>query len=180
MRVVCDEQPAADMVQVWVFEDAFHQPFAQALTAKILVDEDIAKIADNGKISNNPRHTYLTLACIQAKGKRVGKRLICTLARTRARPIGTSQKIVHNSHLEAEWVGADGELVVMDFEHLGHAASVSQHGIIPEIHIIARTVFSLKQSLHNRGWLRAKGALAMTYKLMENYVQTYSMEYFCP
>ena len=130
MRVVGGEQPAADMFQVGMFEHALHQPFAQSMSAKIFVDEDIAEIGNDGKISDDPRHANLTAAFVHAKDKRVGKCLLRAFARTCLCPVGAGKKIIHGVHIQAGWVRADGELIAMGFEYLRHAASLSQHGII--------------------------------------------------
>ena len=130
MRIICGEQPAADMFQVGVFEHALDEPFAQPMTAKIFVDEDITKISNNGKISDDACHAYHAAAFVQAKHERVGKCQVGALARTCLCPIRAGKKVIHSIHIQAGWVRADGELITMNFHHLRHAASVSHHGII--------------------------------------------------
>ena len=103
------------MAQVGVVEDALHQPFAQTVSPIIFVNEDIAKIGDNGKISDDTSHAYLLVALIQAKDKRVGKCCIRTLARTCLCPIGAGKKIIHGIHIQSGWIRADGELITMYF-----------------------------------------------------------------
>ncbi len=65
--VIGGKQPTADEFQVRVFEHGLHQPLAQAMPAKILMDKDIAKIGDNDCVGYYPRHAYLMAAFIDAE-----------------------------------------------------------------------------------------------------------------
>lgn len=55
---------------------------------------------------------------------------------------------MHGVHIQTGWVRADGEWITVGFEYLRHAASLSHHGIIPEIHVLTERVsFPMNQSL---------------------------------
>ena len=53
---------------------------------------------------------------------------------------------MHGVHIQAGWVRADGELIAVSFDDLRHAVSVSQHGIMAGIHVIARTLLFFVRS----------------------------------
>src|SRR5512133_1523900 len=84
MRIACRQQPAAQSLQVGMSVNGFHQPFAQAPAAVILMDEDITKVSKDGIIADDARQTDLPLAIVKSKDKRVGKRALETLTRTPA------------------------------------------------------------------------------------------------
>ena len=92
--------------------------------------------------------------------------LFGAFARTSLCPIGAGEKIIHGVHIQSGWVRADGELITMGFDYLCHAASVSHHGIIAEIHVIARASLFFAEAIpdHYVGdcFGRKSIALAMT------------------
>jgi len=181
MRVICGKQPAADMFQVRMFEHGLHQPLAQTMSAIIFVDEDITKISEDAKISDDTRHAYLAPVFVDTKDQRVGKRFIRALTRTCLGPIGMGKKIIYGVHIHSQRIIADGELITVGFDYLRHAASLSHHGIIAGGHMSLRGGRSSRQSnlLVTGDCFRRKCiALAMTNNSMEKNVQTYSMEYF--
>jgi hypothetical protein len=190
MSIVGGEQPAADVAQVGMFEHGLHQPLAQTMSTKIFMNEDIAEIGDDGVIGHNPRHADLSTALIDAEDERVGECRIGVFARAGLCPVGAGQKIIHGVHIQSGWVRADGELITMYFHYLRHAASLSHHGIIPEIHVIASralrrsnpTIWRLLRAGPRYG--REKHSPYSTtsprndiIKIMEKNVQTYSLEY---
>ena len=64
---------------------------------------------------------------------------------------------MHGVHIQSSWVRADGKWITVSFEYLGHAASLSHHGIIPEIHVLTeRALFPMNQSLILRGIMLGK------------------------
>jgi uncharacterized membrane protein YczE len=99
----------------------------------IFVNENIINICKGGVVTDNARDADLFPAFIHAKDKRVGERAFGAFARTAFCPIGTREKIEYHIHVKARGIGADGELIAVSFNHLGHGASLSHHGIIAEI-----------------------------------------------
>ena len=64
---------------------------------------------------------------------------------------------MHAVHIQSGRVRADGKWITVGFEYLGHAASLSHHGIIPEIHVLTERVsFPMNQSLILRGIMLGK------------------------
>ena len=98
--------------------------------AIIFMDEHIANISEDGIITDHTRNAYLFSAFVYAKDKRIGQCAFRAFARTSLCPIGAGKKIIDGIHIQAGWVGADGELITMGFNYLRHAASLSHHGII--------------------------------------------------
>ena len=60
--------------------------------------------------------------------------------RTSFCPVGAHEKIENGIHIQSRGVVADGELSTVGFDHLRHAASLSHHGIIADVHVIARAL----------------------------------------
>ncbi len=51
--------------------------------------------------------------------------------------IGAREKIENGVNVQSRGIVADGELITVGFDHLCHAASLSHHGIIADVHVIA-------------------------------------------
>lgn len=105
--------------------DRLHQPFAQALTAVVFMDKDIAQPGERGVIADDARKTNLAGTIIDAKGERVLKITHNGFTRPSLCPIGAPEHVGDGIDIEAGRVRADGEVVAVGFNYLWHGVSVS-------------------------------------------------------
>ena len=108
-----------------MFHDGLHQPFAEPVSAVILVNEDIAQIAKDRVIADDARHSDLFVSVIDAEDERMFEGAFRVFAWTGFRPIGTREKIADGVNVEPRRVGADGVLIAVDFNYLWHGVSLS-------------------------------------------------------
>lgn len=88
MRVPRRQHPAAQALQVWVLNDAFHQKLGQAATAMRFQNEYVANIGECGAIGDDARKTDLPLAFIDAEAERVSDGAFDSLAGNAFGPVG--------------------------------------------------------------------------------------------
>lgn len=119
------ESPAAQALQVWMTVDGLHQPFAETLGAIIFVDEYVTKIGEDGIIADDARQTDLFFAVIEAEDKRIFEGAFSAFVWASLCPIGAREHIGDGTNIETRGVGADDEIVTLDFDDLWHSVSVS-------------------------------------------------------
>lgn len=125
MRVVRDQNPAAQILQVRMLHDGLHQPFAEPVGAVIFVNEDVAQIAKDRVIADDARHSDLFVSMIDAEDERMFEGAFRAFTWTRVCPIGAREKIADGINIEPRRVGADGVLIAVDFNDLWHGMSLS-------------------------------------------------------
>jgi len=109
------ERPAAQALQVGMTHYGFDQPLAETMHAILFVNENIAKVGEDGVIADDARKTDLLFAIIQAEDQRVADGALGAFTRTTRRPIGAREKITNGIDIEPRRVGADGEIIFVDF-----------------------------------------------------------------
>ena len=73
--------------------DRLDEPFAKTVGAVLFVDEDIAKISEDGVIADDACQTDLFVTMIHAKDKRMIECALGVFARTPRCPIGTREHL---------------------------------------------------------------------------------------
>src|SRR5215207_9787461 len=68
---VAGEQIQAALLEVRMFEDTGHEPFAQSVAAMLFRDDHIANVSHRGFVRDDPGHADLFRRLIYAETKRV-------------------------------------------------------------------------------------------------------------
>lgn len=125
VRVARGEGPAAQTLQVGVGHDGFDEPLAETVGAVVFVDEDIAQVGKDGVVADDAGETDLPVAVVETEDQRMVEGAFGAFARTSRCPVGAGEESGDGVTVEAGGVGADGEVVPVDFGHLRHGVSVS-------------------------------------------------------
>src|SRR5690348_2841637 len=117
LRVLRDQGPAANTLELRMIENGLDQTLAQSPAAKGFEDDDVGQIRISRVISDGAGEPDLLLAPVNAKGQRIANGLAHHLARARAAPVRLLQNVANLLEVEQGGIGADGKLLNLNARH---------------------------------------------------------------
>ena len=110
------EHPAAEVLELRMGGDAFHQPDAESVAAMLFEDEDVGDVGEGSVVGDDARATGLSAVAVDADGERVFYRALDDVAReVLAGPVRGAEEGVDHVDVETRGVGGDGVVSARPF-----------------------------------------------------------------
>jgi hypothetical protein len=108
VSIASSQQKVPQALQIGASDDALDQPLAQATTAMGFEDENVTQPSKGCVIGHDAGKSYLLVAIVHPKAKRVLNRLFDHVERAALRPIrGARQKLVDKAKVQPGFVDTD-------------------------------------------------------------------------